>query len=568
MHIKHLDTGTGSARSAKDYLLQDHDHKGEVRSSVQVLRGNPEFVTQLADSLDFKHKYTSAVLAWHKDDKPTPEQINEAVSEYERVAFAGLNHDQYASYAVMHDNDHVHIVTARVELSTRKSLNIAPPGHEKTYDLVRDKLNEKYGWAKPNDLTRKRLVNDSLNIHAEVKANEAKKMVNDTVTELVNAGKLADRTDVRTYLAQFGEITREGKDYISLKPKGFKKAFKLKGAVYEREFKLDGFIKEVEREQGERATRGQADRDREVARIEQVIEQVVKDRAGYNRGRYDQKAQSTTRENDRSKAEHHQGRKDHAQELTGEQERNRERSRDLSTDVKQSETALLDSSSNRGRVSDRRTHDQHLRSRELDNKPVPRPTNGKRRDSESRRDQEESQSLHSDKQSLHKRDRGQEELQDQRMARQRQRLMVRRDQEEREINDRVRERVKANIESTRKAVQERTTQDNTAVRRELERHQEQLRSDHSRSADHYRGTERGVKVIRESKSEHKDTLRRSASDSLSRASDSLSETLGRTGRARQRLGTAVKQCLSKAVEKIKEIAHKAQQQSQSWGMSR
>jgi len=80
--------------------------------------------------LDFKHRYTSGVIAWHKDDAPTDEQIAQVLDDFERVAFAGLEPNQYTYYAVLHEESngakHVHVIAPRVELSTGKSMNIAP----------------------------------------------------------------------------------------------------------------------------------------------------------------------------------------------------------------------------------------------------------------------------------------------------------------------------------------------------------------------------------------------------------------------------------------------------------
>ena len=79
MHIKFLARGTGSAAAAADYLLGERDATGNPREGVEVLRGNPDMVAAVADSLDFEHRYTSGVIAWAPDDQPTDEQI-EAVS--------------------------------------------------------------------------------------------------------------------------------------------------------------------------------------------------------------------------------------------------------------------------------------------------------------------------------------------------------------------------------------------------------------------------------------------------------------------------------------------------------
>ena len=56
MHIRFLGCGTGSARAAADYLVGERDAAGRVRPGIEVLRGNPDLVAAVADSLDFEHK--------------------------------------------------------------------------------------------------------------------------------------------------------------------------------------------------------------------------------------------------------------------------------------------------------------------------------------------------------------------------------------------------------------------------------------------------------------------------------------------------------------------------------
>ena len=579
MHIKFINRGTGSAKSAKEYLLQEHDYKGEIRADVQVLRGNPDHVTAVADSLEFKYKYTSGVIAWHKDDAPTDEQIDQVLDDFERVAFAGLDGEQYCYYAVLHEESngakHVHIIAPRVELTTGKSMNIAPPNWQKTYDVLRDKYNTKYEWASPKDISRRKaMTTDKMQIHANTPNAQAKKMIHEVINELVERGSIKNNTDVRNKLAEFGEITREGKDYISLKPKGFKKAIRLKGAYYEREFSIERVSKEVRAKQEARIRTNQADRNREYERISEVFESIIDSRAEFNRGRYDQKAQHTKNQDDRSPKEDHRGRESHTRDTTHEPRRDRGPIPEPDAELEQDQAKVLASSDDRGVLSDRRANTRELRPWELDNKPIQRPTDGKGRGDESRAEQEEPRSLRTDQQDIQERDRGQEGLQDQRMA-SRQRFMVRRDQE-RAINDTVRERVKADLESTRRAIQERATASNTAVRKELAGHQDQLRSDHSRSADHHRGSEPNIERVRTSKSEHKDTLRRSAGADIDRASAELKKPLGELeqkigliGRARQELSGAIKQCVEKAIVKVKEIAKKAELNiSSGWSMSR
>lgn len=64
MHIKFLAHGQGKGSNATNYIMSDQDHTKKVRPVPPiVLRGNPAQTGALADSLDFKHKYRSAVIA-------------------------------------------------------------------------------------------------------------------------------------------------------------------------------------------------------------------------------------------------------------------------------------------------------------------------------------------------------------------------------------------------------------------------------------------------------------------------------------------------------------------------
>ena len=96
MHIKFLARGSGSARVAADYLLGSRDATGQPREGVEVLRGDPHQVAEVADTLEFEHKYTSGVIAWAPGDDPTDAQIDAVLDAFEDTAWAGLEPDRYA----------------------------------------------------------------------------------------------------------------------------------------------------------------------------------------------------------------------------------------------------------------------------------------------------------------------------------------------------------------------------------------------------------------------------------------------------------------------------------------
>ena len=160
MHIKFLARGTGSAAAAAAYLLAKRDAAGKERAAVEVLRGDPREVAAIADALPFKHRYTSGVVAWSRADAPAPAEVERFVDAFEALAWAGLDRDRYAWSAVVHrDHEggvHAHILAARCDLASGRSLNIAPPGWQRTFDPLRDAFNYEHGWSRPDDPARAR----------------------------------------------------------------------------------------------------------------------------------------------------------------------------------------------------------------------------------------------------------------------------------------------------------------------------------------------------------------------------------------------------------------------------
>ena len=76
-------------------------------------------------------------------------------------AWAGLEPDRYSWTAVLHRERgggvHVHVLAARCDVETGRSLNIAPPGWRRTFDPLRDAFNDEHGWSRPDDPERARV---------------------------------------------------------------------------------------------------------------------------------------------------------------------------------------------------------------------------------------------------------------------------------------------------------------------------------------------------------------------------------------------------------------------------
>lgn len=248
MLIKWLKFGRGDPRKAEGYVLAATDANGVVRASVEVLRGNVEQFAHVASSLKTVHRYSSGVISWAPDDKPTPEEIQQTIDDFEKAAFAGLDPSRYCWAVVQHVEDdgsvHLHILVARVDLKTGKALNVAPPGWRHTFDHLRDALNYQHGWARPDDPARARILQpghralvDAAALRAGFKTpSDFKQEITNWLVERITAGTISDRDGIVASLSEWGEINRIGKDYVSLRIPELEKPLRFKGAIYGQDF--------------------------------------------------------------------------------------------------------------------------------------------------------------------------------------------------------------------------------------------------------------------------------------------------------------------------------------------
>lgn len=270
-----------------------------------VLRGDPYATERLIDSLSFQYKYKAGVLSFAPGEVVTPDQERDIMDRFESVAFAGLDTDQYNILWVRHEHaghHELHFVTPRVELTTGKSLNICPPGRgaRQTYDDFRSMINAEYGLADPDDPARQRDVQhplgdrklvqfDDLNLDGVSEAQrrvKLRELAHQLIAGRVKASVIRDRKTLVQHAQEIGfEVPRQGRDSITLlhpdDPDNTR--FRMKGAIYEREFKLESAVSRAvsggERDYSERNP-GAAQRY-----AERVTEHIQR-RADYHRSRY------------------------------------------------------------------------------------------------------------------------------------------------------------------------------------------------------------------------------------------------------------------------------------------
>lgn len=345
MLIKMLRHGTGSAARAASYVLDEKDHMNIVRPHVEVLCGDPHLFAKIADSSPFKHKYTSAVIAFAEEDQPTNIEMKDVLKQFEALAFSGLESDQYHLTAVLHQelngSKHVHILVPRLELRSGKAMNIAPPGNfQKHFHTLQDKLNFEYGWADPNDPERARFTKKGHEtyLHAALKKigkdrENYKQYIENLYLKLLSISLkqlekkhaqvipsellVRNRDDFMQFVLSnklASEVVKIREKQFSLVPPFGKKPIYFQGEIYEKQFNIEKCsrtirerfksieqVRTADRERGndEQRTVNQISKYTRTPcaqlrdRAEQALQGARQARADYNRQRY---ASATTPE--------------------------------------------------------------------------------------------------------------------------------------------------------------------------------------------------------------------------------------------------------------------------------
>jgi len=282
--------GAGGSGPALDYLT-GYLVNGEARATrPEVVRGDPKAVAKVIDALPFKRRYSSGVLSFAAEDRVTPQTQAEIITRVEDSLFAGLSRDRRSIVWIKHTDKgrtELHFVVARVDLGTRKSLNLAPPtpASRDLIDTLRTSINLRYGFRDPNDPACKKDVSVPSHIaKAEAQAKrlgrspkpDIRQAITDRLLERARAGQISGRADVIDFLKREGfTITRSGTNYLTVVCPESGERVRLKGNIYREHF----------RPQDLEATPGRHDPAR-LSVVDKRLDRLVAKRAEFHRARY------------------------------------------------------------------------------------------------------------------------------------------------------------------------------------------------------------------------------------------------------------------------------------------
>ena len=281
MIVKFLSNKSGGGSGSIDYALSPDR---VANKTAMVIKGDEHMTRDLIATMTKKQKTTFAVLSFEEANIPE-EQKRELMRDFERTFFAGLRPDQYNTLWIEHTDKgrlELNMIAPKFELSTGKSYN--PYNHKTDFhlaDLFQNRSNLKYGFTDPKDPAKTATVSGSKKQIGLIKDYEE---LDQKLKHLVAEGAIQDRTELIDLLQKNGiEVTRAGTDYISVKLPESKKARRLNGGIYEKQFTSIDELRDIRADstQRERAFAGR-DREAEYREVSKRLSDAVTKRAQYN----------------------------------------------------------------------------------------------------------------------------------------------------------------------------------------------------------------------------------------------------------------------------------------------
>lgn len=269
MIVKFHARGVGRGSGPVGYLLGPNG----AREGATLDRGDPALIEALIDCSPYAKKYTSGVLSFQEADL-SREDKDKLMDSFERALLPGLDRDQYACLWVEHQDKgrlELNFVVPNVELLSGKRLQpYFDRADRPRIDAWKTVINAQLGLHDPDDPLNKRTLVTPRDLPFAKK--DAAEAITDGLLSLAVAGELADRAAVVATLEGAGfNVVRETRKSISIADPEGGRNIRLKGALYEQDFRAGRDLREELEAAGERYRNEREQRVREA-------------RASYSRG--------------------------------------------------------------------------------------------------------------------------------------------------------------------------------------------------------------------------------------------------------------------------------------------
>lgn len=274
--------GGGSPKASIDYLLG----KDRQREGAKVLSGDPELSRSIAESLEFKNRYTVGCLSFEEREISINAK-KEIMEKFEKTIFAGMEKDQYNITWIEHSDKNrveLNFFIPNVELRTDKRLQ---PYYDRADRPLTDNfqmvINHEYGLSDPHAFEKKQLL--KIDLDTPKPAAEFKKDVHELILNHVAKGEIKSQENLVEIFTKAGlEVSRTTDKSISIKNPDGGRNIRFDGELYGKEFyeqtrTLEEFKEYVGREQGGKLETDGADHARTYQRAIGELGEAVARRA-------------------------------------------------------------------------------------------------------------------------------------------------------------------------------------------------------------------------------------------------------------------------------------------------
>ncbi len=236
--------GGGDGDGSVNYLLNERVEQG----TAKVLRGDANLTKSLLLSLTQKHKACVGCLSFEEPN--IDESLKyELMESFENALLTESMQNRYNILWVEHTDKgrlELNFVIPRIDLITQKAFT--PYYHSADItriDIWKDCINLKHNFTNPKDLEKQHNIQQHQTKNPKNKEllatyEKLDKLIQDNLGKLFNS-----REDIINFLKDNQcEVTRQGKDYISIKLPNEPKAKRLKGFYYHETFRTIADIRE------------------------------------------------------------------------------------------------------------------------------------------------------------------------------------------------------------------------------------------------------------------------------------------------------------------------------------
>ncbi|MFP6193574.1 molybdopterin-guanine dinucleotide biosynthesis protein MobA [Helicobacter pylori] len=295
-----INQGGGDGDGSVNYLLNERVKKG----TAKVLKGDSNLTKSLLLSLTQKHKACVGCLSFEEPN--IDESLKyELMESFEKALLTEKMQNRYNILWVEHTDKgrlELNFVIPRIDLIIQKAFT--PYYHSADItriDIWKDCINLKHNFTNPKDLEKQHNIQQHQTKNPQNKEllatyEKLDKLIQDNLGKLFNS-----RDDIINFLkSNQCEVTRQGKDYISVKLPNEPKAKRLKGFYYHETFRTIADIREQlsevrQRESQREHPNYQRDSDNH-AELLRELENKLHERIEYKQRYYEKLYQSTSKD--------------------------------------------------------------------------------------------------------------------------------------------------------------------------------------------------------------------------------------------------------------------------------